>query len=193
MLFAASLEPLLTAVQKRDVSLVAKVVVWFKENLSDPEPSLLKMAEDESRTLLSGQQQGKAESEEHMHIVSAMAKVLGVQMNENQIADGDWKQAAWDDYFQYASPHLPAAAITLWQNLCACKRPLFGNKVETSWAYYGYLTGAEAEALLSALDAMAETHSEGLYAAGIGEFHEVLVGWLNEVKTRKTDLWLFAA
>lgn len=107
MLYATDVRPLLSAASSRDVSLVERVVDWFRNNLRDPKPDTLDMARREAELLLSGAHAGRPESEDHVGIVSELAQLLGVQNHEAMIADGGWKWSAWDDYFEEAGQSVP--------------------------------------------------------------------------------------
>jgi len=192
MLYATNVKPLLAAASSRDLSLVERIVDWFRNNLPDPKPDTLDMARRETERLLSGAQAGRPESEDHVGIVSALAQLLGVQNHEAMIADGDWKWLAWDDYFEEAGPLLSTSAREQFGQLAHGERPLFGSAIESGWSYYGYLLNNEVQQLLAALEQAAADHPKIASTEFIDGFHNELVGWLHQVEERKTDLWLFA-
>src|ERR1700722_12544064 len=99
MLFASSVQPLISAADSEDVSLIPRVVEWFSTSLEESDPSTIDMVKREAERLLSGNLKGQAESEDHVQIVSALAKILAVEIEASMIADGNWKQPAWDAYF----------------------------------------------------------------------------------------------
>jgi hypothetical protein len=193
MLFASRLEPLICAVETRDVSLVPRVVEWFHANLKNPDPATLNMVKREAERLLSGMLKGQAESENHVHIVSALANILAVQDEASMIADGDWKQTAWDTYFDAIKMLIDPETSEHFGQLAQRKRPLFGSSIETTWPYYGYLLREEVYQLLAGLNSIAISHPEIASESFIDGFHNEITGWLRTVQERTTDLWLFAA
>ena len=193
MLFASRIEPLISVANSRDVSLVPKIVEWFRTNLRNPEPSTIHMVEREADRLLSGKIEGQPESEDHVHMISALAEILGVQRTASMIADGDWKQGAWDAYFDGIKVFIDPGTFTRFGQLVQCKRPLFGSSIDTSWSYYGYLFHEEARQLLEGLSSAAASHPEIASGSFIDGFHNEITGWLQQVLDRRSDLWLFAS
>lgn len=193
MLFAARLEPLMSAVQSRDVSLVPIVVDWFRTHLRDPQPSTLDMVRAETEKLLGGNISGGAESEDHVHIVSALATVLNMQVSPALITDDTWKQGAWNEYLEGVRAFLDPITEERLGQLALCKRPLFGSSINTSWSYYGYLFNGEVRELMAGLDELAHLHSEIRSPSFVEGFHFHLASWLRAVDSRAADLWLFAS
>ena len=193
MLFASRIGPLILAAESRDVSLVPRIVDWFRTNLTNPEPSTIHMVEREADRLLSGKIEGQPESEDHVHIISALAEILGVQESASMIADGDWKQGAWDLYFDGIRMFIDPGTNTRFGQLVQRKRPLFGSSMDTSWSYYGYLFHEEARLLLAGLRSAATSHPKIASSRFIDGFHTEITAWLGEVQKRETDLWLFAS
>ena len=193
MLYTAQLEPLMTAVESRDVSLVPKVVDWFRNHLRDPDPSALNMVSIETEKLLSGEISGRAESEDHVHIVSALAAILNVQVSSGLITDGTWKQSAWTEYLEGVRIVLDPLSEKRLEQLTLCKRPLFGSSINTSWSYYGYLFNREVSELIAGLDLVANLHPQICSPSFVEGFHLNLASWLRMVDSRAADLWLFAS
>jgi hypothetical protein len=193
MLFASHVQPLIYAARSGDVSLVPKVVEWFRTNLIDPQPPTLEMLTREADRLLSGRLKGHAETEDHVQIISALANILGVQGKSFMIADGAWKQEAWDVYFDAIKGYVGQETALRFAQLAQCKRPLFGSSIETGWSYYGYLLAEEVCQLLAGLNSTATSHPDIASSNFINGFHDELIGWLHHAQERTTDLWLYAA
>jgi hypothetical protein len=193
MLFASRLEPLLSAAESQDVTLVPKILEWFRANLNEPDAATLGLVEREAGRLLRGDVRGQAESEDHVHIVSAVAQILGVREESSMIADGNWKQGAWDTYFERIEDVIDSGTSLQFGHLVQCTRPVFGASISTSWAYYGYLFRREAAELLAGLNAAAAAHPEIASSTFIDGFHNELSGWVQQALDRRTDLWLFAS
>lgn len=168
------------------MSLVNRVVETFKPEHRD-------LARREATALFASDSANKPESEDQVHIVSAMARILGVQRNEAMIADGDWGDRAWEDYFKGVRESLDGRARELFGFLAQQKRPLFGSSIQTTWAYYGYLLLDEVQELLAALQRLEQARPGVASAEFIDGFHSELVEWLRQAVDRQTDLWLFAA
>lgn len=186
MLYGSSLAPLRTAAAARDVSLLQSVIETFPADVRD-------VARRGATTLFAPDSAGKPESEDQVHVVSALARVLGVERDESMIADGGWKDEAWEDYFQSVRDDLDDRARELFGLLAHKNRPLFGTSIQTSWSYYGYLLLNEVRELLAALERLQEARPEVASPGFIDGFHSELVGWLRQVVDRQTDLWLFAS
>ncbi len=193
MLFATRIEPIIAAARSGQVELVTRIVDWFRTNLDDPSPATLEMVEREAKNLLGGNMKGRPESEDHVYIISALAEVLGVQTPDVMIADGTWKQSAWYDYYDGIKLFIDEVTRDRYGQLALCKRPIFGSRIDTNWAYYGYLFNNEAQQLYAGLARIAIAHPEIASASFVDGFHNELVGWLRHVVERKTDLWLFAS
>jgi hypothetical protein len=151
------------------------------------------MVKHEATRLLSGGVKGQPETEDQVYVISRLAEVLGVQAEASQVADGDWKQGAWDEYFEELEASLDAQPILCFGYLTQCKRPLFGSTIDTSWAYYGYLFNEEVQNLLAGLNSAARSRPEIASDDFINGFHNQITGWLKQAQERGTDLWLFAA
>jgi hypothetical protein len=141
---------------------------------------------------LSGQLSSEVETEYHVHIVAALAAILGVQVPPNQIADGTWKDDAWREYGYALLDTAPRDIVSTYGLLIDQQRPLFGVAGASNWSYYGYLSRVEVHSLRTALERTADAFPHIASGDFIDGFHEVIVGWLCECESRGTDMWLYA-
>jgi hypothetical protein len=182
MVFASRVEPILRVATSRDPSCADSVVQSLRAGIGE-NGRLQAMA------LLSGEFAGKPETDEYIYVVAEIARALGVQTDEALIANGYWKQSAWQAYFSDIWELLDARGRELVELLAT--RPVFGGSFESTWPYYGYLMLGEVSELLAKVEDAAKAKPD-LAWSDWGRFHGELVGWLRVVEERGTDLWLVA-
>jgi hypothetical protein len=187
MIYAVDLAPLITIANSNDASMAERVGDSFWSRLMDRKGWTQERARQEAFTLLSGGLYGKPETETHVCMVHYLAEMLGIGAEGSVVADGAWKISAWGHYLEHVFPQLGKWPQELLSNFFG--RPLFGTEIQTSWSHYGYLLGSEVDELLTALRVLSEWPHE---KAHLADFHQELISWLEEIRKRKSDLWLYA-
>jgi len=191
-LFAADVTPLTALRASADPAMSDAVVSRMASVLADSGPAMLDLARTQTVALLDPTQAGRPENEEQVHCVRALAMVLGLMTQDAQIADGDWVQDAWEDYLKAAQGKLADEAHGLLTALIRGRRCVFGQRIQTTWAYYGVLTKDEVVRIADALVAAGEAHPDLASSRVVDGFHDVLIGWFDAIATADKDVFLWA-
>jgi hypothetical protein len=139
------------------------------------------------RSVMEGAPFADLDCENEVHVF--VAEVIVRYTNLKPIEDtGEWKMDAfWD--LQSACASKVGSEIADLLAIFEQGRSFFGKKIESGWAYYGYLTLEETEKLLGAINEPAKFEVPDY----LSEFVAELISWLEEIISEKLDFWFIAS
>jgi hypothetical protein len=130
------------------------------------------------------------EAEDDAHVTAAIA-LARYQQSWKDTGSDIWQMGAFEELDDDAADSWPPQARPLFD--CFLNgRPLFGERIETDWTYYGYLTAEEVRTLAAAIAQMRETDAEFADPDYLDGFLDALTGWLSSIVEDDLDLWFFA-
>ncbi len=139
------------------------------------------------RAVMEGAPFADLDCEKEVHVFAADAIVQYTDLKPVEDTS-EWKmEAFWD--LQSASMSKVNPEIAELLAIFEQGRPFFGNKIESDWSCYGYLTLEETEQLLGAINELRESKVPDYLSEFVAEF----IGWLEEIASTKLDLWFIAS